>query len=633
MFTVSTALAREKTYYWRVRSRDSNGRISNSDTGTFVVGTKKPRYRLELTDGTDAAALNSPAYVLDTPEGITQKNLADVIGLQLREETNYVWRVRAIDASSNEKLSSTFRRFRLADRYPPPAPDLEYPSDVGEVVNSRVGFLWEAVRDSGPNPAVTYGIEVSTVPTFATTVLQKTGLTAAGYQSSFTERLTPDKTYYWRVKAKDVLGFEVATAPRSFTVKRSVVKYTFTLANDQNFSNIQYRTSDLTIPSQLLPAPVGLTEAREYFWNVEARDDAGFNVPALNGPFRMRLADTLPPAPAVLTYPAMASVVADNTPGFAWEKASDPSGATYAIDIARDNKFTDLVVNKQAVGTALGFQMPSTTVLTRDANYFWRVYSKDSFGNESVSAPSVFGVGPKGVKYKLEVATDSGFRAIIKTYTDIRTPYFDTPILEAFDMNKDHFWRVTATDQLDRSVAAVRAFKFNVRNLALIRRGGLEGFYYDGVAFDTEMFRRIDPQVDFPVLADGNVAGDFDTGIGPDTFSVRWRGWFEATSSGTYTFFTSSDDGQRLYIDGALVVDDWNRQTTTTKTAVRNLGAGWHSVVYEMFENTEGAVARLEYSGPGATRQVIPSNLLAVIGNPGDKTPPVSTSAFISAAG
>ena len=630
-YSLVNALPREKTYFWRVRAIDSNGRSSTSKTGEFSVAIKKARYRLDLTPGTDATAFTSPEFSLDTPEGITQKSLIEMVSLRLREETNYVWRVRAIDGSGNEKLSNTFRRFRLSDRYPPPSPGLLYPSDFGEVVNARVGFLWESVVDAGPNPAVTYSLEVSTTPDFAALVLNKRNLTTNGYQSSFTEKLPSDAVYYWRVKAKDSLGFEVTTTARRFKVLRSVVHYVFTVSNDQNFTDILYRTTDLTIPSQLLPSPVALTEAKQYWWQVQATDDAGHVVPSTNGPFRLVLVDRNPPVPPNLVYPGMGVVVADSTPGFVWERAVDPSGASYSIEIARDDKFTDIVLAKKSVGTAFGFDLP--TALDRDVNYFWRVYSRDSFGNESVSTPSVFGVGPRGVKYTLQVANDPAFTSIARTYTGIRVPYSDTPILDAYPMNQDFFWRVTATDALDRTTVSTRSFKFNVKTLALIRRGGLEAFYYDGVNFDAEKLRRIDPVIDFPVVADGNVNGDFDTGIGPDTFSVRWVGWFEATATGSYTFYTTSDDGQRFYVDGALVVDDWAIHTATTRSVVRSLTAGWHSVVYETFENLNSAVSRLEFSGPGQARQVIPSNLLAVIGNPGDKVPPIVQDAYIAAAG
>ncbi len=53
------------------------------------------------------------------------------------------------------------------------------------------------------------------------------------------------------------------------------------------------------------------------------------------------------------------------------------------------------------------------------------------------------------------------------------------------------------------------------------------------------------------------------TGIGADTFSVRWSGQVSPRYSQTYTFSTTSDDGVRLWVNGALLIDQWNDHAPT----------------------------------------------------------------------
>jgi hypothetical protein len=53
------------------------------------------------------------------------------------------------------------------------------------------------------------------------------------------------------------------------------------------------------------------------------------------------------------------------------------------------------------------------------------------------------------------------------------------------------------------------------------------------------------------------------TGIGADTFSVRWVGTVQPPTSGNYTFYTESDDGVRLWVDGRLIVDNWTDHSRT----------------------------------------------------------------------
>ena len=95
------------------------------------------------------------------------------------------------------------------------------------------------------------------------------------------------------------------------------------------------------------------------------------------------------------------------------------------------------------------------------------------------------------------------------------------------------------------------------------------------------------------------------SGVPVDNFSVRWSGGLSAPSSGTYTFYVTSDDGQRLYINGSLVINNWTPQASTTKTATVDLQAGDQiSIIYEYQELTGNAVARLEWMPPGGTRTV-----------------------------
>ena len=48
-----------------------------------------------------------------------------------------------------------------------------------------------------------------------------------------------------------------------------------------------------------------------------------------------------------------------------------------------------------------------------------------------------------------------------------------------------------------------------------------------------------------------------------DNFSVRWSGQVKVTSSAPYTFYATTDDGVRLWIDGHLIIDKWVNQGST----------------------------------------------------------------------
>jgi len=93
------------------------------------------------------------------------------------------------------------------------------------------------------------------------------------------------------------------------------------------------------------------------------------------------------------------------------------------------------------------------------------------------------------------------------------------------------------------------------------------------------------------------------TGVNADNFSVRWTGFVEAPSNGTYVFQTQSNAGVRLWINGTLVIDNWTSHSTATDTAagmalVKN---GRYSVTLEMYDTSGTAVARLNWRKPGDT--------------------------------
>jgi hypothetical protein len=107
---------------------------------------------------------------------------------------------------------------------------------------------------------------------------------------------------------------------------------------------------------------------------------------------------------------------------------------------------------------------------------------------------------------------------------------------------------------------------------------------------------------------------DFNWGTGaPNTsrvaenlFAIRWTGQLSIPASGDWTFFTETDDGVRLYINGTLLVDRWVDQGATEHSGNIALTEGLADIVMEYYENGGGAVARLRWQGPGTPKAVVP---------------------------
>ncbi|KAJ9468426.1 Cytochrome c peroxidase [Diplonema papillatum] len=99
------------------------------------------------------------------------------------------------------------------------------------------------------------------------------------------------------------------------------------------------------------------------------------------------------------------------------------------------------------------------------------------------------------------------------------------------------------------------------------------------------------------------------------TFASRHVGYLIITEAGDYTFYISSDDGSRLYVDGALAVDNGGRHGLVTVEATLNLGVGLHAVDFQFFDAGGDAVTRLEWTPPNGARAVVPEAHLATSGD------------------
>ena len=85
-----------------------------------------------------------------------------------------------------------------------------------------------------------------------------------------------------------------------------------------------------------------------------------------------------------------------------------------------------------------------------------------------------------------------------------------------------------------------------------------------------------------------------------DTYALLFTGEIEITNPGDYTFFLSSDDGSKLYIDDVLVIDNdgcHGLKELSNETPL-NLTAGQHTIRVEFFEKYGAQKLFLKYQGP-----------------------------------
>ena len=175
---------------------------------------------------------------------------------------------------------------------------------------------------------------------------------------------------------------------------------------------------------------------------------------------------------------------------------------------------------------------------------------------------------------------------------------YDPGLLE---LNKTYYWRVDEYDGVETHKGDVLSF-----TTYAAAGTGLRGDYYSGENFEQFVLTRIDPMVDF-IWGDTAPA----QGLPTNSFSIRWTGDVSAQFTEPYSFYTITDDGLRLWVDGKLIIDNWTLHGDTEDSGTVDLVAGRScNIVMEYFENTSGATARLGWQSPHTAKQIIPTYLL-----------------------
>ena len=85
--------------------------------------------------------------------------------------------------------------------------------------------------------------------------------------------------------------------------------------------------------------------------------------------------------------------------------------------------------------------------------------------------------------------------------------------------------------------------------------------------------------------------GAADNRLGVDHFSARWTRTLNF-DAGIYRFNIEVDDGFRLYIDNALVLDEWEEGAARIYTVDVPLSTGFHTIQVDYFERTGVALMR-----------------------------------------
>jgi hypothetical protein len=411
LYTPTTDLPRKLLLYWRV-SATGNKPSAWSPVFSFTSAdppavpallvpsnnslmTTNPSGELQLANSTPVqtwtsvtgatyyqlqVATNQTFSLASIITDATTTNSSRSISNSLAANTTFFWRVRSFDATSQYSSWSSVHYFRTA--MTPPV--LASPSDTSQALTTRPTFDWADV--SG---ATAYALQVSTVSTFASTLLN-TSVSASTYTAS--SDLPRSVVLYWRVSAKGnnpsdwstIFSFTSANPPLipsliSPLSNSLITGFTPTLDwNDMTGADhyqVRVATSNsFTSASLVYDQNVGISGLNisaalqantTYYW--QARSFAP------NGQFSLwsayRYFRTAMQTPALLA-PALNAAITTVRPSFDWGDVNGASG--YTIQISTHADFSTNLINTSPNNSTY----TATVNLPRGVTLYWRVYAK-----------------------------------------------------------------------------------------------------------------------------------------------------------------------------------------------------------------------------------------------------------------
>jgi hypothetical protein len=136
---------------------------------------------------------------------------------------------------------------------------------------------------------------------------------------------------------------------------------------------------------------------------------------------------------------------------------------------------------------------------------------------------------------------------------------------------------------------------------------GLTGTYYSSANFKRLLMTRVDPNIDFNFGA-----GTPGPAVPGRAFAVQWVGNITPSYSETYTFYTLSDDGARVWVNNQLIISNWTDHTATLNKGTITLAANTaYDFKVQYFENgvPPGSI-QVSWSSASQAKEIVPASAL-----------------------
>jgi hypothetical protein len=138
----------------------------------------------------------------------------------------------------------------------------------------------------------------------------------------------------------------------------------------------------------------------------------------------------------------------------------------------------------------------------------------------------------------------------------------------------------------------------------IIASKGLRAEYYEPTDLVNPLVERTDTLIDFNW---GSLSPD--ESINEDNFSAKWSGYLNPETTGVYSFYVTSGNGVRLWVDDVLLVENWSNNSHNVFTAEIPMKEGtYYPITIEFIKNSADATISLEWSFKGMNRSLVPGS-------------------------
>ena len=308
-----------------------------------------------------------------------------------------------------------------------------------------------------------------------------------------------------------------------------------------------------------------------------------------------------------------------------------------ATNIALELYASDQLGSRDAAGNAVKFTGPA---IANGKVYVGAQYSLTVYGLGAFIAPPT--IAPNGGTFSGSVMvtlSDPTPGTTIYYTVDTTNPTTNSILYTApFILTNSTLVKVKAFKSGAVDSAVVSATFINSSSIG--NGTGLLAYYWSNVtsaAFISPGFAIPPTLVRTDAVINVNWGnGSPDPSISVDTFTARWTGMVQPQFNETYTFYTTTDDGVRLWVNNQLLVDKWVDQGPTTWSgSIALLAQQKYNIRMEYYENGGGAEAMLAWSSPSTTQVIIPQTQLYPFTNPPPAvvlTAPTNGSTFTASA-